>query len=70
MKELIKKINEMFEANPYTNNGRVVVDYSENCNAVVVNVLDKVEAVYTEELTEYGIMFVIMDKVKEMYDCC
>ena len=68
MNEFIKKINEMFEANPYTNNGRVVVDYSKSCNAVVVNVLDKVEAVYVEEFNEYGIMFVIMDKVKEMYD--
>ena len=64
----IKKMNAMFEANAYTDGGRVVVDYAENIDAIVVKVMDKVEVVSTEELTQYGIMFAIMDKVKEMYD--
>lgn len=68
MVKFIKKMNEMFEANAYTDGGRVVVDYVENIDAIVVKVMDKVEVVSTEELTQYGIMFAIMDKVKEMYD--
>ena len=68
MKDFITKVNEMFEANAYTDNGRVVVDYAENIDAIVVKVMDKVEVVNTEELTQYGIMFAIMDKVKKMYD--
>ena len=68
MKDFITKVNEMFEANAYTDNGRVVVDYAENIDAIVVKVMDKVEVVNTEELTQYGIIFAIMDKVREMYD--
>lgn len=68
MVKFIKKMNEMFEVNAYTDGGRVVVDYAENIDAIVVKVMDKVEVVNTEELTQYGIMFAIMDKVKEMYD--
>ena len=66
--EFIKKMNEMFEANPYTWNSRVVVDYAENCNVVVVRVLDNVVTINVSDFTEYGVMFAIMDKVKEMYD--
>lgn len=68
MKDFITKVNEMFEANTYTDNGRVVVDYAENIDAIVVKVMDKVEIVNTEELTQYGIIFAIMDKVREMYN--
>lgn len=68
MVKFIKKMNKMFETNAYTDGGRVVVDYAENIDAIVVKVMDKVEVVSTEELTQYGIMFAIMDKVKEMYD--
>ena len=68
MKDFITKVNEMFEANAYTDDRRVVVDYAENIDAIVVKVMDKIETVSTEELTQYGIMFAIMDKVREMYD--
>lgn len=66
--EFIEKMNEVFEANPYTWCGRVVVDYATNCNVVVVKVLDNVITIDISDLTEYGVMFAIMDKVKEMYN--
>lgn len=66
--DFIKRMNEMFDWNPYTDYGRVVIDYAENCKVVVVKVLDKIETINVSDLTEYGVMFAIMDKVKEMYD--
>ena len=38
MNNWIKKMNEMFEANKYTNEGRVTVDYCENAKCILVNV--------------------------------
>ena len=55
---IIEKMNAMFQANPYTDKGRVVVDYASNCGVVVVKVMDTTEI----------IMFAVMDKVREMYD--
>lgn len=63
----IEKMNEMFETNCYTDDGRVAVDYAENCDVIVVRVLDKVEVVDVSKLTDYGIMMTVMDKVAEMY---
>lgn len=68
MAELIEKMNAVFEANSYTDKGRVVVDYAPNCDAIVVKVMDTMEIINTDALTEYGIMFAVMDKVREMYD--
>ena len=41
MNNWIKKMNEMFEENVYTNEGRVTVDYCENAKCILVNVLRK-----------------------------
>ena len=68
MTYFINKINEMFEANAWTDDGRVKVDYAENCNLIVVKVMDKTGTIDVEPLTDFGIMFAIMDKVKELYD--
>ena len=38
MKNWIKKMNEMFEANECTNNKRVTVDYCENAKCIFINV--------------------------------
>ena len=38
MKEWIEKMNEMFEANRYTNDKRVTVDYCENAKCILINV--------------------------------
>lgn len=65
---IIEKMNAMFQANPYTDKGRVVVDYASNCGVVVVKVMDTTEIIDIDALTEYGIMFAVMDKVREMYD--
>ena len=66
--EWVKKMNEMFEANPYTDNGRVVVEYAPKCGVIVVKVMDEVSVVYIDEYTEYGLMCRIMCKVSEMYN--
>ena len=67
--DYIKKMNKMFEANPWTDKGRVKIDYAPNSDVVVVKVLDKVETINNlDEYTDYGIMFAIMEKVDEMYN--
>lgn len=68
MRRLIKKMNEMFAVNPYTDDGRVTVDYAPNCNCVVIKVCERTRMINVEEYTMYGIMNVIMDNVREMYD--
>ena len=68
MAKFIKKMNEMFEANVYTDKGRVVVDYAPNTDMIVVKVLDKAEVIDVGGLTQYGIMFAVMEKLREMYD--
>lgn len=68
MVKLIEKINLMFDFNPYTDEGRVIVDYAPNMHIVVINVMGKTEMVDINDLTEYGAMYAILDKVREMYD--
>lgn len=66
----IEKMNDMFEWNGYTDDGRVAVEYSERCGLVIIKVLDDVEFIDVNKtnLTEFGLMYAVMDKVKEMYD--
>lgn len=68
MRRFIKKMNEMFAVNPYTDNGRVTVDYAPNCGCVVIKVCERARMINVEEYTMYGIMNAIMDNVREMYD--
>ena len=63
----IEKMNEMFKANPYTDNGRVAVDYAPNCDVIVINVCGKTAVIEIEGLTDIGVMWAVLDKVKEMY---
>ena len=68
MRRLIKKMNEMYAVNPYTDDGRVTVDYAENCDCVIIKVMEKVRVIKVEEYTMYGVMNCVMENVKEMYD--
>lgn len=65
----IKMMNKMFAENPYTDDGRVTVDYAPNSRAIVVKVLDKVATINIDDgLTEYSLMWAVMIKVKAMYN--
>lgn len=65
--DFIKRMNDMFAENPYTDNGRVKVSYDDVCNVVVVKVLNDVETIDASEHTYYGLMYAIMGKVEELY---
>lgn len=72
MEEMIKKMNEMFEANSFTDDGRVVVDVIANGNAIAVTVCGQTGIISNlDRFTDYGIMMEIMWKVDTLYcgDC-
>ena len=65
----IKMMNKMFAENPYTDDGRVTVDYAPNSRVVVIKAFDKVATINVDDgLTEYGLMWAVMVKVKAMYN--
>ena len=66
--EWITKMNEMLEANPYTNDKRVTVVYSEESESVFVTVNGKTSIVMWEGLTEYGLMMKIMRTIDRLYN--
>lgn len=66
--EWITKMNEMLEANPYTNDKRVTVEYSEESEGVYVTVNGKTSIIMWEGLTEYGLMIKIMEVIDRLYN--
>lgn len=66
--EWITKMNEMLEANPYTNDNRVTVVYSEESESVFVTVNGKTSIIMWEGLTEYGLMMKIMKVIDRLYN--
>ena len=66
--EWITKMNEMLEANPYTNDKRVTVVYSEESEGVFVTVNGKTSIIVWEGLTEYGLMMKIMKTIDRLYN--
>lgn len=69
--EWIEKMNEMFLKNRYTDDGRVfvmpvVVD--NEIVEVVVKVCSKSKVINVRDLTDYGIMILIMNEVNRMYN--
>ncbi|OLA71360.1 MAG: hypothetical protein BHW52_02900 [Ruminococcus sp. 37_24] len=64
----ITKMNEMLEENPYTNNKRVTVEYSEESESVFVTVNGKTSIIMWESLTEYGLMIKIMEVIDRLYN--
>ena len=58
----------MLEENPYTNNKRVTVEYSEESESVFVTVNGKTSIIMWEGLTEYGLMIKIMEVIDRLYN--
>lgn len=66
--EWINKLNEMLEANPYTNDKRITVVYSEESEGVFVTVNGKTSIIMWESLTEYGLMIEIVKTIDRLYN--
>lgn len=66
--EWITKMNEMLEANPYTNGNRVTIEYSEESEGVFVTVNGKTSIIMCEGLTEYGLMIKIIRTIDRLYN--
>ena len=66
--EWITKMNEMLESNPYTNDKRVTVVYSEESEGVFVTVNGKTSIIMWEGLTEYGLMIEIVKTIDRLYN--
>ena len=61
-------MNEMLEANPYTNDNRVTVVYSEESESVFVMVNGKSSVISADNLTEYGLMMEPMRTIDRLYN--
>lgn len=67
MLKWIKMLNKMYDAHAHTDEGRVVVSYCPEMDAVVVKVLDKHKVIECGDYNELGILWAIEDAVREMY---
>ena len=66
MKEWIEKMNEMFEANRYTNDNRVTVDYCENAKCILINVCCYTTLIKDlDRFNDFGLMMRCMTTVSE-----
>ena len=63
----IEKMNEMFKANPYTDDARATVDYCKNADLLLVSVYDETSVIKIKDFTEYGLMMECMRVVDELY---
>lgn len=68
MKNFIKSLNAMFEANSCTNNGRVIISLNGNEDVVTVHVLGKNRHIIIDGFTDYGLLVAIMKTVDKMYN--
>ena len=66
MENWIKKMNDMFAENCYTNDNRVSISII-NEHTVRVKVLSKSIDIDVDGLTDYGMMMVIMSQVDRLY---
>ena len=67
MLKWIKALNKMYAENPYTSDGRVVVSYCAEMDAVVIKVHDKYRVLALDNLNDLGILFQVQRIVEEMY---
>lgn len=68
VKVMIQKLNELYEANSYTNDKRVTVDYCENADVIVVKVCSDMAVIsHLERFTEYGLMMEIIETADRLY---
>ena len=69
MEKWIKKMNEMFEENVYTNEGRVTVDYCENAKCILVNVCGNTAVIKNlERFNDFGLMMKCIATVRGLYE--
>ena len=61
--EFIEKMNEMFQENGFTSDGRVVVEEVDT-DKYKITVLENSTTINTEDLTDYGIMMEIMKTIQ------
>ena len=67
MEKWIEKMNEMFEANVYTDDKRVTVVIVDD-NIVRVRVLNDSIDINVQGLTDYGAMMVILSHIDRLYN--
>lgn len=68
MKEWIEKMNEMFEANRYTNDKRVTVDYCENAKCIFINVCGSTVVIKDiDRFNDFGLMMECLKEVNDHY---
>ena len=64
----LEKMNEMFEANVYTNYKGVIVEYSEVAKAIMVTVCGKMELIQIEGKNDYILMMECIGTVDKLYN--
>lgn len=67
MEKWIEKMNEMFNAHPWTDSNRVEVKYIEKDNAIIVRVLSNIRVINADNYSEYGLMMKIMELMNDLY---
>ena len=67
MEMWIEKMNELFNAHPWTDNNRVEVKYIEKDSAIIVKVLSDMRVINIDNYSEYGLMMRIMEVMNDLY---
>lgn len=68
MDNWIKKMNEMFEANEYTDDKRVTVDYCENAKCIFINVCGSTAVINDiDRFNDFGLMMECLKEVNAHY---
>ena len=68
MNDWIKKMNEMFEANEYTDDKRVTVDYCENAKCIFINVCGSTAVIKDiDRFNDFGLMMECSKEVNARY---
>lgn len=68
MEEMIKKFNDLFESNSFTDGERVYVELVQKGKAILVVACDEIELIKDlDRFTDYGIMMEIMRVVDKLY---
>jgi hypothetical protein len=68
MMKWIDMLNAMYAEHPYTDGGRVVVEFCPELGVMVVKVLNKYKVVELHDLNEWGVLTATQDAVRELYE--
>lgn len=64
----LEKMNEMFEANVYTNYRDITVEYSEVAEAIMITVCEKMLLIPIEGKNDYILMMECIGTVDKLYN--